>query len=180
MAALSLWPKQNFGDPVTTTTKISSSPVPIASPMTSSPPRAIGKSPPKTGSRGRYSRAAHDQTTIGSLLPGFELNIPPRNIVALASWTRIFTPASWSANFAAPSPGPNSSSAAPIATRQGYYEQFGINHPLAGAQFEGAPTLTFSNVTLTTFGDDDFNYQRDISNEFNYAGNLSWMHGNQP
>ena len=62
--------------------------------------------------------------------------------------------------------------------KEGYYAQFGINHPLAGAQFEGAPTLTFSNITLTTFGDDDFNYQRDISNEFNYAGNLTWTHGN--
>ena len=106
---------------------------------------------------GRYSRAAHDQTTIGSLLPGFELNIPPRNIVALASWTHIFT-SQLVAEFRGSFTRSEFVQCSANCYKQGYYSQFGINHPLAGAQFEGAPTLTFSNISLTTFGDDDFNY----------------------
>jgi hypothetical protein len=30
---------------------------------------------------------------------------------------------------------------------------------------------------LTSFGDGDFNTQRDISNEFQYAGSVTWTRG---
>src|SRR5262249_14922281 len=59
----------------------------------------------------------------------------------------------------------------------GFYQQFGINNPLAGLRFEGAPTFTFQRVTLTAFGDGDFIPQKDGSKEFNYAGHLTWSRG---
>ena len=139
-AALSLWPKQNFGNPATTT----SNNLLVTNPNRFSDDQFTTKGDWEVTAKdrfsGRYSRAAHDQTTIGSLLPGFELNHP----AAATPWRwqagHTSSPLSWSPNSAVRSPGRSSFSAAPIATRQGYYEQFGINHPLAGAQFEGAPT----------------------------------------
>src|SRR5262249_51880402 len=60
-----------------------------------------------------------------------------------------------------------------------FYKQFGINNPLAGLRFEGAPTFTFQRITLTTYGDGDFTPQKDVSNEFNYAGHITWTQGDQ-
>ena len=97
-------------------------------------------------------------------------------MVALLNWTHIFTP-NLIGDFRASFTRSEFVQCSANCYQEGYYSQFGINHPLAGAQFEGAPTLTFSNITLTTFGDDDFNFQRDISNEFNYAGNVTWTRG---
>ena len=37
----------------------------------------------------------------------------------------------------------------PNTYKNGVYAQFGINNPLAGPQFEGAPTVAFSNSSLT-------------------------------
>ncbi len=176
-AAIGLWPKQNFGDPVRTI----SNNLLVTSPDRFSDDQFTVKGDWEVTSKDRVSarfiRAAHDQTTIGGLLPGFELIIPPRNKVAAANWTHIFNPRLL-ADFRASFTRSEFVQCSPNCYKTGYFAQFGINHPLAGAQFEGAPSLTFSNVTLTTFGDDDFNYQRDISNEFNYAGNLTWTRGN--
>ena len=176
-AALGLWPKQNFGDPLATI----SNNLLVTNPNRFSDNQLTGKGDWELSGKdrfsGRYTHAAHDQTTIGALLPGFELFIPPSNTVGLVNWTHIFTPLMLG-DFRASFTRSEFVQCSANCYKQGYYAQFGINHPLAGAQFEGAPTLTFSNITLTTFGDDDFNYQRDISNEFNYAGNLTWTRGN--
>ena len=173
-AALGLWPKQNFGDPNTTI----SNNLLITNPNRFADDQFSVKSDWELTSKdrlsGRFTRAAHDQTTVGNL-PGFELNIPPRNKVALLSWTRVFNPRLLG-EFRTSFTRSEFVQCSPNCYKQGYYAQFGINNPLAGAQFEGAPSFGFSNLSLTTFGDDDFNYQRDISNEFNYAGNLAWSH----
>lgn len=176
-AAIGLWPKQNFGNTLTTTTNN----LLVTNPNKYSDDQFTVKGDWEITSKdrlsGRYTRAAHDQKTIGALLPGFELNIPPRNVVALVNLTHIFAP-TLLGDFRASFTRSEFVQCSDNCYKEGYYAQFGINHPLAGAQFEGAPSLTFSNITLTTFGDDDFNYQRDISNEFNYAGNLTWTRGN--
>ncbi len=174
-AALTMWPAQNFGTPnVTTTNNLL-----ITSPNRYSDDQFTVKSDWELTSNnrlsGRFTRAAHDQTTVGGL-PGFELFIPPRNKVALLSWTRIFTPRLLG-EFRGSFTRSEFVQCSANCYKEGVFAQFGINHQLAGSQFEGAPSLTFSNITLTTFGDDDFNYQRDISNEFNYAGNLTWTRG---
>lgn len=174
-AALSMWPAVNFGNPATTI----SNNLLITNPNRYSDDQFTIKSDWEVSAKdrlsGRFTRAAHDQTAVGGL-PGFELSIPPVNKVALLSWTRIFNPRLLG-EFRTSFTRSEFVQCSPNCYKEGVYAQFGINHPLAGAQFEGAPSFTFSNVTLTTFGDDDFNFQRDISNEFNYAGNLTWTRG---
>ena len=177
MAAIGLWPKQNFGGATTTANNLL-----VTAPDRFSDGLLTIKIDHELSSKdrlsGRYSRAPHDETTTPvGILPTFEQIIPPRNQVGVINWTRIFTPrllgelrtSFTRSEFVQSSPNTG---------KVGYYEQFGINNPLAGPQFEGAPTLTFTNVTLTPFGDGDFNTQRDISNEFNYAGSLTWTRGN--
>ena len=175
-AAIALWPAQNFGIPgVTTANNLL-----VTNPNRYSDDQITAKGDWELSSADhvsvRYSRAAHDQTTIGNLLPGFELMIPPRNQVGLVNWTRVFSPR-FIGEFRTSFTRSEFVQCSANCYKEGYFSQFGINHQLAGAQFEGAPTLTFSNVTLTTFGDDDFNFQRDISNEFNYAGSFTWTRG---
>jgi hypothetical protein len=176
-AALGLWPKPNFGNPNTTIANN----LLVTKPNRFSDDQFTVKGDWELTSKdrlsGRLSRAAHDQTTIGGLLPGFELNIPPRNLVGLLGLTHVFNPR-MIGEFRASFTRSEFVQCSANCYRAGFYSQFGINHPLAGAQFEGAPTLTFSNITMTTFGDDDFNYQRDISNEFNYAASVTWTRGN--
>ena len=174
-AALALWPKQNFGSPTTISNNLL-----VAEPDRYSDNQFTVKGDWEAGSRdritARYSRAAHDQTAIGGALPGFQLHIPPRNQVALVNLTHIFTPRVLG-DFHSSFTRSEFVQCSDNCYKTGVYSQFGINNPLAGAQFEGAPSLSFSNLTLTTFGDDDFNYQKDISNEFNYSGNLTWNRG---
>ena len=174
-AAIGLWPQQNFGGPSTTTQNL----------LITAPDRfsdgmlTIKIDHELTGKdriSGRYTRSIHDEKTTPGL-PSFEQIIPPHNQVALLNLTHIFTPAllgELRTSFTRSEYVQSS----PNTGKNGVYSQFGINNPLAGSQFEGAPSLTFTNVSLTAFGDGDFNYQKDISNEFNYAGSLSWTHGN--
>lgn len=125
---------------------------------------------------GRYSRAARDEVST-PLLPTFEQIIPPRNHVASLAWTRIITPkllGEWRAAFTRSEFVQRS----PNTGKEGTYAQYGINNPLAGPQFEGAPTLSFQNIALTSFGEGDFNTQRDISNEYTTNGGLTWTAGN--
>src|SRR5207247_2044132 len=124
----------------------------------------------------RYSRAVRDEIST-PVLPTFEQIVPPRNHVGVLSHTHTWSPRVLSeARFSYTRS--EYVQRSPNTGKVGVYSQFGINNPLAGSQFEGAPTLTFTNITLTAFGDGDFNSQRDISNEFNYAGNVTWTHGN--
>jgi hypothetical protein len=176
-AAIGLWPKQNFGGPNTISNNL----------LVTAPDRFSDglltikidhELTTKDRLSGRYSRAPHDETTTPTgLLPTFEQIIPPRNQVGLINWTHIFTPTLIS-EFRTSFTRSEFVQSSPHTGKVGFYDQFGINNPLAGPQFEGAPTLTFTNITLTAFGDGDFNSQRDISNEFNYAGSLTWTRGN--
>ena len=174
-AALSLWPKQNFGSATTISNNLL-----VAEPDRYSDDQFTVKGDWEATSKdritARYSRAAHDQTAIGGSLPGFQLHIPPRNQVALLNLTHIFTPRVLG-DFHSSFTRSEFVQCSDNCYKTGVYSQFGINNPLAGAQFEGAPSLSFANITLTTFGDDDFNYQKDISNEFNYSGSLTWNRG---
>ena len=173
-AALNLWPKTNFG--ATTSNNLL-----VTEPDRYSDDQYTIKTDWEATSKdrftARFSRAAHDQTAIGGALPGFQLHIPPRNTVALVNLTHIFTPRVLG-DFHASFTRSEFVQCSDNCYKTGYYNQFGINNPLAGAQFEGAPSFSFSNITLTTFGDDDFNYQKDISNEFNYSGNITFTRGN--
>jgi hypothetical protein len=174
-AAIALWPAQNFGASTTLSQNLL-----VTAPDRFSDGLLTIKIDHELTSRdrlsGRYSRAPHDETTT-PVLPTFEQFIPPHNQIALINLTHIFNP-SILGEFRASFTRSEFVQASPNTGKVGYYNQFGINNPLAGSQFEGAPTLTFTNITLTAFGDGDFNSQRDISNEFNYAGSVSWTHGN--
>jgi Carboxypeptidase regulatory-like domain len=174
-AAIALWPQQNFGGATTTTQNLL-----VTAPDRFSDGLLTIKIDHELTSKdrlsGRYSRTPHDETTT-PLLPTFEQFIPPHNQIILLNWTHIFTPALLG-EFRSSFTRSEFVQSSPNAGQVGYYDQFGINNPLAGSQFEGAPTLTFTNISLTAFGDGDFNTQRDISNEFNYAGNVTWTHGN--
>jgi hypothetical protein len=174
-AAIANWPAQNFGD----ATRIANNllvtrPVEIRDDQFT----IKGDWDLAAGDRlsGRYSRAARDEVST-PLLPTFEQIIPPRNHVASLAHTHIFSPTLLSelrfaftrSEFVQRSPNTGN---------VGVYDQYGINNPLAGPQFEGAPSLTFSNITLTAFGEGDFNTQRDISNEYTYAGSVTWTKAN--
>jgi hypothetical protein len=173
--AIGLWPKQNLGGP----TRLADNLL-VTRPVEIRDDQFTLKVDQELGSRhrltGRYSRAARDEITT-PLLPTFEQIVPPRNHVAALNHTHVFSPVMLSelrfaytrSEFVQRSPNTG---------RVGFYDQFGINHRLAGPQFEGAPTLAFANVALTTFGEGDFNTQRDISNEFTYTGTLTWTRAN--
>jgi hypothetical protein len=132
---------------------------------------------------GRYTRterkefvAATGAFTVTPLLPGFENINPPINEVAALNHTHIFTPrllGEFRFSFTR-----SLFVATSVNTgKDGFYQQFGINNPIPGARFEGAPTFSFQRITLTTYGDGDFIPQKDVSNEFNYAGNFTWTRG---
>ncbi|MCS6954141.1 MAG: TonB-dependent receptor [Bryobacteraceae bacterium] len=170
--AIANWPAQNLGDATRLANNLLvTRPVEITDDQFT----VKGDWDVRSGDRltGRYSRAARDEVST-PLLPTFEQIIPPRNHVASLAHTHIFTPvllgelrfAFTRSEFVQRSPNTG---------KVGTYAQYGINNPLAGPQFEGAPTLTFTGITLTPFGEGDFNTQRDISNEFNYAGSLTWI-----
>ncbi len=173
-AAIAIWPKQNLGDATTVATNLFvNRPVEIRDDGFSI--KVDHELTGKDRLSGRYSRYARDELST-PFLPTFEQIIPPRNHVAALRHTRIFSPWLLSemqfsftrSEFVQRSPNTG---------RTGFYDQFGINNPLAGPQFEGAPTLTFTGITLTAYGEGDFNTQRDISNEFTYTGGLTWTKG---
>ena len=174
-AAIGLWPQQNFGGPATVSQNL----------LVTAPDRfsdgmlTVKIDHELTGKdrlSGRYSRAPHDEMTT-PVLPTFEQIIPPHNQIILLNWTHIFKPALLG-EFRSSFTRSEYVQRSPNTGKLGYYDQFGINSPLAGPQFEGAPGFTFTNISMTAYGDGDFNTQRDISNEFNYAGNVTWTHGN--
>lgn len=157
-AAIANWPVQNLGGPslvannlfVNRPTEISDGQFTVKGDHEFNPNNRLS---------GRYSRATRDELTT-PLLPTFEQIIPPRNHVASAAYTRIVSPrllAEWRAAFTRSEFVQRS----PNTGKVGTYAQYGINNPLAGPQFEGAPTLSFQNISLTSFGDGDFNTQRD-------------------
>jgi Carboxypeptidase regulatory-like domain len=132
----------------------------------------------------RYSRSERTEfiSATGAfiqtpLLPGFENINPPVNEVAAVNYTHVFSPrllSEFRFSFTR-----SLFIAASVNTgKDGFYDQFGINNPLAGSRFEGAPTFSFQQITLTPYGDGDFVPQKDVSNEFNYAGNITWTLGN--
>jgi carboxypeptidase family protein len=131
----------------------------------------------------RYTRsertefvAATGAFTVTPLLPGFENINPPVNQVASVTHTHIFTPhllgefrfSFTRSLFVAESVNTGD---------DGFYEQFGIKNTIPGPRFEGAPTFSFQGITLTPYGDGDFVPQKDVSNEFNYAGAITWTKG---
>lgn len=174
--AMSLWPKQNFGNPLTTTTNN----LLVTAPDRFTDGQYTVKGDTRVTSKdtlsGRYSHSAHDETTT-PILPTFEQIIPPRNQVALINWTHIFNPRLLG-EFRTSFTRSEFVQSSPNTGKAGYYDQFGINNTIPGAQYEGAPTIGFTGLTLTSYGDSDFNVQRDISNEFNYSGAITWTHSN--
>lgn len=174
-ASIGLWPQQNFGGAATISQNLL-----VTRPDSFSDKMLTVKIDHELTGKdrlsGRYSNAPHDETTTPTL-PTFEQIIPPHNSIVLLNWTHIFKPALLG-EFRTSFTRSEYVQRSPNTGKAGYYDQFGINNPLAGSQFEGAPSLTFTNISMTAFGDGDFNTQRDISNEFNYAGNISWTHGN--
>ncbi|MBO0798202.1 MAG: carboxypeptidase regulatory-like domain-containing protein, partial [Blastocatellia bacterium] len=131
----------------------------------------------------RYTRSARTEFvaatgafTVTPLLPGFENINPPVNQVASLNHTHIFTPhllgefrfSFTRSLFVAESVNTG---------KDGFYEQFGINNTIPGPRFEGAPTFNFQGITLTPYGDGDFVPQKDVSNEFSYAGAFTWTRG---
>ncbi len=131
----------------------------------------------------RYTRSARTEFvaatgafTVTPLLPGFENINPPINEVAAINHTHIFKPnllgefrfSFTRSLFVAESVNTGD---------EGFYRQFGINNPIPGSRFEGAPTFAFQGITLTPYGDGDFVPQKDVSNEFNYAGAITWTKG---
>jgi hypothetical protein len=174
-AAIALWPEQNLGD----ISRIANNLL-VTRPIEITDDQFTVKVDHELTLRdrlsGRYSRAARDEVSTPTL-PTFEQIIPPRNHVAVLGHTHIFNPRLLSElrfSFTRSEYVQRS----PNTGKVGFYDQFGINNPLAGPQFEGAPTLNFSGITLTSFGEGDFNTQRDISNEFTYAGSVTWTRGN--
>jgi hypothetical protein len=174
-AAIALWPKQNFGD----VSRVANNLL-ITRPAEYIDDQFTVKADHDFSTRDRtsfrYSRATRDEITT-PVLPTFEQIIPPRNHVGVLSHTRIWTPRLLTEGRFSYTRS-EYVQRSPNTGKVGYYNQFGINNPLAGSQFEGAPTLTYTNITMTAFGDGDFNTQRDISNEFTWAAGTTWTHQN--
>jgi hypothetical protein len=173
-AALALWAKPNFGSPSLTANNLL-----VTQPAETTDNQYTIKVDHDFSGRdrftARYSVADREEVTT-PLLPGFEQIVPPVNRVAALSHSHVFTPrllAELRFSFTRSLYVQRS----PNTYKTGVYEQFGIKNPLAGPQFEGAPTIAFSTITLTSFGDGDFNYQKDVSNEFSSSGSMTWTRG---
>jgi Carboxypeptidase regulatory-like domain/TonB dependent receptor len=181
-AALALWAKPNFGPPSLTANNLL-----VTHPNEVDDDQYTAKVDHQFSEKDRinvrYTRskrtefvAATGAFTVTPLLPGFENINPPVNEVAAINHTHIFTPnllgefrfSFTRSLFVAESVNTGD---------EGFYQQFGINNPIPGPRFEGAPTFTFQRITLTPYGDGDFVPQKDVSNEFNYAGALTWTKG---
>ncbi len=182
-AALALWVKPNFGAPTLAVNNLL-----VTHPNEVDDDQYTAKVDHQFSDKDRinvrYTRAKRTEFvaatgafTVSPLLPGFENINPPINEVAAINHTHIFTPRllgefrfSFSRSlFVAESVNTG---------KDGFYKQFGINNTIPGPRFEGAPTFTFQSIALTTYGDGDFVPQKDVSNEFNYAGNITWTKGN--
>ncbi|HEV8132399.1 MAG TPA: carboxypeptidase regulatory-like domain-containing protein, partial [Acidobacteriota bacterium] len=173
--ALKFWPKQNFGAPNSTANNfLISRPVEVRDDQYTI--KIDHQIADHDHIMGRYS-ASHREEITTPTLPTFEQIVPPVNHVAALNYTHIFAPgllldlrfAFTRSLFVQSSPN---------SGNLGFYNQFGINNTIPGPQYEGAPTLTFTNVVLTSFGEGDFNVQKDVSNEFNYAAGLTWVLSN--
>jgi hypothetical protein len=169
--ALTMWPKPNYGAPGQTTLNLLvSRPIEVSDDQyTIKIDQELGKGDRLTG---RYSVSSREETTTPTL-PGFEMIIPPINRIGALNYIHIFNPrlllearTSFTRSLFI--------QRSPNSFKDGVYQQFGINNTIPGPQYEGAPNINFTNITLTQFGDDDFNWQKDVSNEFNYAGALTW------
>ncbi len=183
-ASLALWPAQNYGSTATTISQNLFVGAPDRYEDNQFTIKLDHQLTSKDRVSGSFSRAAHTETTLalGGGLPGDFVGIaPPKNKLAVVNWTHIFSPRLLG-EFRASYTRSEFVQTSPNSGKVGYYAQFGINNPLASPIFEGAPTTAFSkgatatnsNASLTTFGDGDFNTQRDISNEFNESGALTW------
>jgi hypothetical protein len=181
-AALALWAKPNFGGP-----ELAANNLLVTHPNETDDDQYTAKVDHQFSEKDRinvrYTRsertefvAATGAFIVTPLLPGFENINPPVNEVAAINHTHIFTPRllgefrfSFTRSlFVAESVNTGD---------EGFYQQFGINNPIPGPRFEGAPTFAFQGITLTPYGDGDFVPQKDVSNEFNYAGAITWTKG---
>jgi hypothetical protein len=181
-AALGLWVRPNFGGPLLAANNLL-----VTTPNKVDDDQYTAKVDHQFSDRDRinlrYTRSERTEFVAASgafvltpLLPGFENINPPTNEVAAINHTHVFKPnllGEFRFSF---------TRSLFIATsvntgKEGFYKQFGINNPIPGPRFEGAPTFSFQRITLTTFGDGDFIPQKDVSNEFNYAGNMTWTRG---
>jgi len=174
-AALSLWAKPNLGPPTQTVNNLLIT-RPIAFDDDQFTVKVDHHFSDKHTLSGRYTRAAREEFISNSALPGFETINPPHNHVASISYTRVFSPALLG-EFRIYFTRSVFTAVSPNTGKEGFYQQFGINSPLAGPKFEGAPTFVFQRITLTTFGDGDFIPQKDVSNEFGPSGSLTWTKG---
>ncbi len=181
--ALGLWARPNLGPPSQTANNLLVT-RPIAIDDDQITAKVDHQFSEKDRLNVRYSRSERTEfiSATGAfvqtpLLPGFENINPPVNEVAAINYTHVFSPrllGEFRFSFTR-----SLFIAASVNTgKDGFYNQFGINNPLAGSRFEGAPTFTFQRITLTNYGDGDFTPQKDVSNEFNYAGNITWTLGN--
>jgi Carboxypeptidase regulatory-like domain/TonB dependent receptor len=170
--ALNLWPKANFGTGLIND-------LIITNPAKDDNNQVTGRIDHElTGNdriMGRFSlfRRAQFQTLD---LPGFESIPAPHALSLMTSETHVFSPrliGEARFSYARSLYGRKS----PNTGQNGYFEQFGINHQLAGTQFEGAPRFDFQQLTMTSFGDDNFIPTNDVSNEFTYTGSLTYTHG---
>ncbi len=181
-AALALWVKPNFGAPTLVSNNLL-----VTHPNEVDDDQYTAKVDHQFSEKDRlnvrYTRserrefvAATGAFTVTPLLPGFENINPPTNEVAAINHTHVFSPRllgefrfSFTRSlFVAESVNTG---------KDGFYKQFGINNAIPGLRFEGAPTFSFQTIALTTYGDGDFIPQKDVSNEFNYAGNVTWTRG---
>ncbi|MGH9839037.1 MAG: carboxypeptidase regulatory-like domain-containing protein, partial [Blastocatellia bacterium] len=181
-AALGLWVKPNFGAPTLAANNLL-----VTTPNKVDDDQYTAKVDHQFSDKDRlnlrYSRSERTEFVAASgafvltpLLPGFENINPPVNEVAALNHTHVFKPnllGEFRFSFTR-----SLFVAASVNTgKDGFYKQFGINNAIPGPRFEGAPTFAFQRITLTNFGDGDFIPQKDVSNEFNYAGNLTWTRG---
>lgn len=170
-AALARWPSPNIGLPGALTNNfLITNPIKIRDDQFNV--RLDHEFSSRDRLSGRYSIDEREQVTTPSL-PGFEFIDPPRHQNIVLSHTHVFTPRLLN-EFKVAFTRTEFKQVSPNTGRQGFFGQFGINHQLAGPQFEGAPTFVFQRITMTTFGDGDFIPLNDISNEYNYADNLTY------
>ncbi len=175
-AALPLWAKPNLG-PATQTVNNLLITRPIAIDDDQFTVKVDHQFSDRHTINGRYTRASREEFITNLTLPGFETINPPRNHVASINYTPIFSP-NLLGEFRIYFTRSVFTAISPNTGKDGFYKQFGINSPLAGSKFEGAPTFVFQRITLTTFGDGDFIPQKDVSNEFGPSGSLTWTKSN--